>query len=196
MGNKLKICGVKYIEDIVSLNKVGVDFIGMINDKVSPRYVDKETIINAVKFSNKPIVTVKVNDNIEEIMNSPTNYVQIHRLLSDYELNQIRSYNKKVILYVPADFSYINYLKKAVNYTDMILLDSPIKGQRINKEIVKEMLDYLPNAGIGGGINLNNIKEFVELNPGWFDISSGVEKEIGKKDIDLVKKIIEVINNG
>jgi len=41
---------------------------------------------------------------------------------------------------------------------------------------------------LAGGINLNNIKEAVKLNPYGIDLSSGVENEKGEKDRE---KIIE-----
>jgi phosphoribosylanthranilate isomerase len=46
--------------------------------------------------------------------------------------------------------------------------------------------------GIAGGINPSNIKDYVELNPAWIDISSGVESFPGKKDLDKVKIVIGV----
>ena len=49
---------------------------------------------------------------------------------------------------------------------------------------------------LSGGINTNNIEKIInDLNPYGIDLSSGVEKELGIKDNDIINNFIGKINN-
>ena len=48
---------------------------------------------------------------------------------------------------------------------------------------------------LAGGINAENIKEAMSLNPWCIDINSGVESSIALKDITLINQIIDIFNN-
>lgn len=196
---ELKICGNATISDIIELSKLNVDYIGIVTDPISPRFVKREFLSIVKKYTNKPIVSVKVNGDISEMLKdlSVVEYVQIHRILTDSELELLRSYDtRRLILYVPASLEYKSYLRKAINITEKILIDSIKKGIEIDINVVKEIFKDYPNLGLGGKINLNNISNFIGLNPKWIDISSSVEIYPGKKSIEKVKKIIEVIKYG
>lgn len=199
MAIELKICGNATISDIIELSKLDVDYIGIVTDPISPRFVKREFLSIVKKYTNKPIVSVKVNGDISEMLKdlSVVEYVQIHRILTDSELELLRSYDtRRLILYVPASLEYKSYLRKAINITEKILIDSIKKGIEIDINVVKEIFKDYPNLGVGGKINLNNISNFIGLNPKWIDISSSVEIYPGKKSIEKVKKIIEVIKYG
>lgn len=191
MSIKLKICGIATLKDIEDLSKLNVDFLGIIGDVSSKRYVSNEFLSIAKKVSLKPLVYVKVNGNIKDLFEEAkeADLLQIHRILSNDELDELTTFSKKVILYVPADESYIQYLKKVLEFTDMVLLDSPKKGTQIDITFARKVLSEY-EVGIAGGINVNNLDYFIELNPKWIDISSGVETFPGKKDLNLVKQII------
>ena len=46
------------------------------------------------------------------------------------------------------------------------------------------------------GVNIQNIQEILnDINPCGVDLSSGVEKELGIKDNDIINNFIEKINN-
>lgn len=198
MSIKLKICGVGNLADAIALDNMdGVDYIGMINDPSSPRFVPDIEILKTLNFIKKPLVSVKVNGSIANMVRFPTKFVQIHRVLRKEELEELSTIgDRNVILYVPASLEYVYYLKEVQKYTDYILIDSPKKGIKVNKEVVKKLLDLHPDAGVGGGITPYNIEDFVQLNPGWIDVSSGVEFYPGKKDLSKVRKLVEVIKHG
>ncbi len=196
MSIKLKICGIATLQDILEISKMNVDYLGIVTDPVSKRYAKDDFVSVAKKFSSKPIVSVKVNGKIREVMEK-SNYadlLQIHRVLSNSELEELRSYSKRVILYVPASEEYMNYLKTAIEYSDMVLLDSPKKGVQIDLSFAKKVTKEY-EVGIGGGININNINNVIEINPKWIDISSGVEKYPGKKDMIKVTEIVKRVKS-
>ena len=56
--------------------------------------------------------------------------------------------------------------------------------------------DVLANNNIvlSGGINLKNVDNALSTNSWCIDLNSGVESEEGKKDIKLIKNILNKIN--
>ncbi len=191
---KLKICGVTDTMDAIEISKMGVDYIGIVNDPSSPRYRPVEFIAELRKYIMTPVVSVRISGDITSFYNSPADYIQIHRVLRDEELELITTYSRKTILYVPASLEYIGYLKKVQRVTDLILFDSPVKGVRSDPRVLRILLDYHPGAGVGGGINPDNIYEYLSLEPGWIDVSSGVEIYPGRKDLRLVRRLKEVVD--
>lgn len=194
MRVKLKICGVASIDDAIEIDRIGVDFIGMVTDPISPRYVPEDIVAEVRKHVSTPVVSVKVRGSPAELANSFADYVQVHRVLSIDELEELASFNsKRFILYVPASLDYIDYLKKVQRYFDLVLFDSPAKGRPSDPKVLKTLLDYHPGAGVAGGITLENVHLYLALEPGWIDVSSGVEVRPGKKDLDKVRRLREVV---
>ncbi|MEM1645666.1 MAG: phosphoribosylanthranilate isomerase [Ignisphaera sp.] len=194
MRIKLKICGVANLDDALEIDRIGVDFIGVVTDPVSPRYVSEEFVAKLKNMVSTPIVSVKVHGAIETLVNSYADYIQIHRILKDNEIETLSTYNtKKFILYVPASLDYLDYLKKVQRYFSLILFDSPTKGMPSNPKVLRILLDYHRDAGVAGGITLENVHEFLELEPGWIDVSSGVEIHPKKKDLEKIGKLKEVV---
>ncbi|WP_338601536.1 N-(5'-phosphoribosyl)anthranilate isomerase [Sulfolobus tengchongensis] len=197
---KLKICGNATLSDIIEISKLDVDYVGIVTDPISQRFAKKEFIGFVKKYIGKPIVNVMVNIQInnkivDELKTS--DYIQIHRVLNDSELEILRSYDtKRIILYVPASFEYKKYLDKVVNIVDMVLIDSVRKGVSVDFNVFASFIREYPNLGVGGKINIENALSFINLNPAWIDISSSVEIYPGKKDLTKVKKIVEVVKYG
>jgi phosphoribosylanthranilate isomerase len=193
MRVKLKICGVTNVNDAKAIAAVGADFIGVVTDPVSPRFVNRKLVEDVKSVMQIPVVEVIVTSPVSKVATSSADYVQIHRILSDEELEELTTLSKKTVLYVPALRSALPYLLKVQRYTDMILFDSPRKGVRSDPLELKVLLSYHPDAGVGGGITLENIYDYLVLEPVWIDVSSGVEVYSGKKDIEKVKRLKEVV---
>ena len=194
MRIKLKICGVASIDDAVEIDRIGVDFIGMVTDPISPRYVPEDIVAEVRRRISTPVVSVKVRGSPAELANSFADYIQVHRVLSDNEIEELASFNtRRFIVYVPASLDYVDYLKKVQRYFDLVLLDSLVKGLPSDPKILKTLLDYHPGAGVAGGITLENAHLYLALEPGWIDVSSSVEIRPGKKDLDKVRRLREVV---
>ena len=68
---------------------------------------------------------------------------------------------------------------------DWSLLKSSTKLSNIIKN-----KDYL----VAGGLNIDNIKTLLaKYNPAGLDLSSGLEYEIGKKDINLMEQFVNIV---
>ena len=85
---------------------------------------------------------------------------------------------------------------------DRIVLDSAVgKGTKMQKGGTGQPFDWSlardMNAQadtfifLAGGIKPDNVEDAImQVNPAGIDLSSGVEKSVGKKDPDLVKSLI------
>ena len=192
---KIKFCGISHVEDAIIASRYA-DFIGIVTDPVSPRFVKPEFIDIVKPLVGKPVVNVKVNGKIEEIVKETNaDYVQIHRVLTVEELETTLSYGeKKFILYVPSSLKYEEYFNLIVKKTNhLILIDSEKKGEKVNLDIARKWVKEYEKVGIGGGITPENVEEFLRLEPYWLDISSGIEKFKSKKDHDKMIKIAEKV---
>ncbi|QKQ99335.1 phosphoribosylanthranilate isomerase [Metallosphaera tengchongensis] len=191
---KVKICGISILSDAVTISALGADMLGFLTDPISPRFVKPEFLKIVKNQVPSPIVSVNVKSNLEEMLVRSANadILQVHRVLNQEELEMITSFQKKVILFVPISEKYLPYLKKAIDFTEMVLLDLERKEDRPNMELISKVLRDYPGLGVGGGITLSNVSSFVALEPGWIDVSRGVESYPGKKNLELVKKLLEV----
>lgn len=214
---KIKICGLRRIEDIECINKFKPEYMGYIFAK-SKRYINPE---DASLFSKKISGDIKkvgvfVNEEIEEILRivEITN-VDIVQLHGDENLEYIEKlYNKLNTLYIfmkkdveiwkairitdkedidlSREFFYTKYISK-------ILLDSYHKdeyggmGISFDWNILKDDIpkDYI----LAGGLNCDNIERALSIsNPDILDVSSGVETD-GYKDCNKIKTFIEKVRN-
>ena len=79
----VKVCGMRDADNILALNKLGVDWIGFIFYQGSPRYVpDSDEFYDAVQTCTKTKAGVFVNEKTSEILRTfakyKLNYVQLH----------------------------------------------------------------------------------------------------------------------
>lgn len=191
---KIKFCGISHIEDAILASKYA-DFIGIVTDPVSPRFVKPEFVNMVKSIVQKPVVNVKVNSKIKDIVaETNADYIQIHRILEDSEIEELLSYGNNFILYAPSSMKYEAYFKKLVNRTNyLILVDSERKGEKVTIEVARKWVKEYDKVGIGGGITPDNVRVILELEPYWIDISSGVEKYKSKKDPNKMLKLVEKV---
>ncbi|BBG23816.1 phosphoribosylanthranilate isomerase [Sulfuracidifex tepidarius] len=192
---KVKICGVATLDDAVFLSQIGIDMIGIVNEPSSPRFAKREFNRIVKSKVDKPVVGVTVRGSLSL---QAEDMLQVHRVLSLEEISSLTTLNiSNFIFYVPASEEGKEYLKDLASAgVKNILVDSPRKGEKTSFKVAKEILDVFPEAGVAGGITPLNVMDFVRLNPGWIDVSSGVESYPGKKDHDKVMKIKEAVRNG
>lgn len=194
---KVKVCGIATWKDAIELNKLGVDYLGFLLDPVSPRFVKEEFLVLLKGELTRPTVSVMVNKGPKDVLTDLHRFVsdtfQFHRVLSPEELSLVPSLPRKPILYVPASRKFRSYLEEAFKVSNMILIDSERKGQPLDMSFVREVFREYSGLGIGGGIDVNNVREFLELDPEWIDVSRGVEDFPGKKNLEKVKRLLEEV---
>ncbi len=190
---RLKFCGISHLQDALTASRLGADMLGFITEPGLLRYVKPEFLGVVRKYVEKPLVAVKTSLNFEDVVEY-ADFVQIHKVLSPRELEELMTFSKRFILYVPASREGLEYLKEVNRLTNAIpLIDSAVKGRKVDLDYARKILDERPDSGLGGGVTPENVEEFVRLNPAWIDVSSGIEAFPTKKDEAKMKKLVEVV---
>lgn len=203
MKPEIKICGMKYSENIELISSLLPDYFGFIFYKKSPRFF-QETIPQLPKNIKK--VGVFVNDSktdiLEKIKIHSLDLIQLHGDESPHFCKELK-YDNSQIKIVKA-FSIGNSfdfetLKNYLDTVDFFLFDTKGKqpggnGITFNWNILKEYPFEKPFF-LSGGIGLENIKELLKLLEEnlpihAIDINSKFEDDDGLKNYDKLKEFI------
>ncbi|MEH2235470.1 phosphoribosylanthranilate isomerase [Nostoc sp.] len=208
---RVKICGITQPQQSIAIASLGATALGFICVPTSPRYVTTSQIRAAVAELPANIDTIGVfaNANIPEIsqivVDSGLTGVQLH---GDelpnfcYELRQalpnveiIKAFRIRSLEHLDTALDYIKYI-------DTLLLDAyhPQQLGGTGKTLDWTMLErFNPNCPwfLAGGLTADNIVEALsQVNPSGVDLSSGVERTPGDKDLDKVAKLFEKLGSG
>ena len=123
---KVKVCGLKYPENIFDIASLGPDYLGFIFYDKSPRYVDDELNIELLNQLPKTIhkVGVFVNSEINYILYQVKTYqleiVQLHGSESVKYCRELKEHRIKIIkafqIEQGFDFNQLTPFKKVVDY--------------------------------------------------------------------------------
>ncbi len=198
---KVKICGITNYEDAMDAIRLGADFIGLNFYRKVPRYIKLKEARKIAKDATKKTkkVGIFVNStlgNIKRISKEiGLDYIQLHGNESPEFCREVkRSTRKKIIKAIR--IKSIGDLKKINKFdVDLFIFDAYKKGHYggTGKSIDFNLLKGIKKKYfLSGGLNQSNVRKAIkELNPFVVDVSSGVEKSIGKKDYNKVKAFIE-----
>ena len=196
---KIKICGIKRLEDIEIVNKYKPDYIGFVFAD-SKRKVSHK-LASELKRNLSPDITsvgVFVDADIDEITKlfdeGTIDMAQLHGCENEeYIINLKENTNCELKIINAIEMSDEKDLLEYDNSAaDFLLLDSG-KGsgktfdwRLIRKDLNKEFF-------LAGGINKSNVMEAIgEFNPFAVDLSSSLETD-GFKDENKIREIMEVI---
>jgi len=197
---RIKICGLRRLEDIEIVNRYKPDYIGFVFAD-SKRKVSHKLAGQMKKNLSSDIISVGVfvdapqdeiiklfEDNIIEI-------AQLHGRESEGYINNLKENTNNELKIIKAiEMSEDEDLSEYDNSpADYLLLDSG-KGsgktfdwQLIRKDLKKEFF-------LAGGINSANVKKAIgEFNPYAIDLSSSLETN-DYKDENKIKELMEVIS--
>jgi len=192
---KVKICGITHLEDAVTAKRLGSDMLGFVVQPGMLRYVKPEFLRLVKGEVGSPLVAVKLSTSFEDVI-EVADYVQVHKVLTREEMEELTTYSAKFILYVPSSIEGVEYLNLINRTLDaLVLIDSAKKGTKVDLSMAKKLLDLRADAGIGGGVTPENVYEFISLNPGWIDVSSGVESSPAKKDFEKMRRLIRAVKD-
>lgn len=209
---KIKICGMRRLEDIEMANKYRLDYIGFVFAK-SPRKVSYEQAKELSSHLDEDIVPVGVfvNEHMKLIVDLfKDGIIEIAQLHGDEDEKYIMNLKAKSIEETGNEIKVINAIeiKDDVDYNDKLLewrdsvsdyfiLDSGKgSGKTFNWDSIDKNNDFFKNSiFLAGGLNSENLTQAIEeFNPFAVDLSSSVETD-GFKDEEKIKEIIEVIEN-
>jgi len=205
----IKICGIQNKDTLLCCEKNNVNFFGMIFYSKSPRNITIENANKLNKISKKLNINgvgVFVNEAIDDLNSfiKETNLtnIQLHGYEDNEYIRQLKKNKirviKKISIQSEHDLNTINMYPDA----DYYLFDyKPNKNELPGgnaKSFDWEIISYLNTSKpwfLSGGVNLKNIDHLTKnIKPFGVDLSSGVEKELGIKDNDIINNLMNKIN--
>ncbi len=197
---KVKICGITNIEDAMAAVDFGADALGFVFVKKSPRYVQPKKAALIINELPPFIQTVGVfanetTEHIEAIISmARLDMAQLH----GDEPPEMCKLSRRVVKAIRVkSLDSLAPLGQYGRHVAGFLLDAytPDKlggtGMIFNWDIAVEAKQF-GQIILAGGLTPDNVTEAVRhVAPYGVDVSSGVELEKGKKDIEKVRLFIE-----
>lgn len=201
---KIKICGLRRIEDIEIVNNYLPDYIGFIFAKSKRKISIEEGETFSIELDNRiKKVGVFVNEKLDILLETADRVkLDIIQLHGDEDLDYIDKIDKKYKIWKAIrveDKRDVEIIKKYENKVDKILLDSFHEdeyggtGLNFDWNMIKNI--NMEKIVLAGGINYGNILGAIKITQAeTLDISSGVETD-GFKDLEKIKDIILKVRN-
>lgn len=203
---KIKICGIKDVDTALKVAELGVDFIGLVFSKKSPRYVSMEKafqITSALK--NSQIQCVAVVDEADEIemmricetlnvrmiqLHGPLPKARHHLLSENITRIYVCSLSVDGAL---ADIDDISF-EHLDPHRDYLLFDSIEAGSGKSYSLESFSRPEQFNFFMAGGLIDKTVNSLIhEVSPFAVDVSSGVESTRGIKDINKIKTFVNSV---
>jgi len=196
---KVKICGLKRVEDAKMLNELRPDFAGFIFAP-SKRQISLEQAleIRATLDDAIPAVGVFVNEPIENIVAIvESRAIQIVQLHGDEDNTYIEELGKRITLPIIKAVAVKDTADVKKEYAADILLYDTYQsgvaggtGKTFNWDLLKEATHPF---FLAGGLHAGNLEAAIQkVQPYAVDISSGVEKD-GVKDFEKIRSVMKII---
>ena len=198
----IKICGVSDFETLKFIvnHPYPTNFIGFItNYKKSKRFVNYENLKELLKIKRQNINFVSVmvkpsNEFLKKIENLNFDYYQLYDVSPD-RIKTIR--NMKPIKIISAltinEKKDVNKYKDYLDISEIILFDG--KGYEKSIGFDHDLLNDLPasiNKMIAGDIKIEDILKFKDKDF-IIDISGSLENNEGKKDLEKINKLLNLV---
>jgi phosphoribosylanthranilate isomerase len=203
---RIKICGITTATQGIAIANLGVTALGFMCVKSSPRYIQSSQIKAIAEQLPSQIDRIGVFANaslqeIEEVVTEANlNGVQLHGDESPQFCQQLRDLLGNEIELLKAlrirtltDLLTVDRYEKCVN---TLLLDAYHPqalggtGKTLDWENLKQFHPNLPWF-LAGGLTPNNVIQALSLvKPNGIDLSSGVERSPGDKDLVKVAQLL------
>ncbi|MDR0823615.1 MAG: phosphoribosylanthranilate isomerase [Prevotella sp.] len=204
---KIKVCGMKYPDNIKDLFNLPIDFMGMIFYDKSPRFAGKQDLSDLSELRRKiGRVGVFVNADLDYIIEKTNRYgldiIQLHGNESPEfckRLNETMPIIKAFSIGEASDFEQTEKYEGLWGY---FLFDTKTpryggSGQKFDWNILNAYEGDIPFF-LSGGISIDDADKIKEIQHPKFhgiDLNSKFETEPGLKDIELLKQFIKRLND-
>ncbi len=222
---KIKICGITNLEDAVKAFEFKADLLGFIFIEGTPRCISpddaRDVLLNPAEklYTKIGSVGLFLNEDIEKMVEiisycglghaqlqgdeSPGDCSELKRRIhklegpEDFKVIKVFKVGEDLIkgVYSPSDYKDVDYFV----FDTYDPKEAGGTGEKFNWNALKNLSINKPFF-IAGGLNPDNVSEAIKTakeidNFYGVDTSSGVEKEKGKKDENLLKEFIQNAKN-
>ncbi|HEX9649816.1 MAG TPA: phosphoribosylanthranilate isomerase [Cyclobacteriaceae bacterium] len=207
---KLKVCGMKDVNNIRCLSQLPIDFIGFIFYKHSPRHVetdDKEFVETVQTMPNSiKKVGVFVNEKPQKILETGSrlslNVIQLHGEESPATCKLLKKEGFLVIKVIKIENNLPIELEAYENICDYLLFEAkglmPGGNNKTFDWKILEAFSFQAPVFISGGISFSNFSEALKIpidNLFALDINSAFEIYPGFKDVSKINKLLSKLKN-
>ena len=200
---KIKICGITDLEDAKQISSLGVDYLGFIIDyPKSPRSLNLDQVVlitTQIKkdFPNIDLVGVFVDKKIgfvrEVIKKCHLDVVQLHGKESVGYCKELKNDAEVFKAFITKDKQDVLEAEKYREVVDQILFDA---GKGSGKQIALDLLENTEVDILAGGLGIDNVEQAIEkINPKIVDLNSRLEMYPGKKDLKLVRQVVNLMRS-
>lgn len=211
---RIKMCGTTSLEDARAAVDVGIDALGFIFTRKSPRYIEPGRAAEIISLLPPFITRVGVFvdspiDMVRDIIHSAgLTQVQLHGSEPLSYCSELKASEKscsvckafRISRKQVAETDITKQIHVYEQVVDSVLLDSYQKGVEggtgavFDWELIDE-LDLLKPLILAGGLNPGNVAEAVRrVRPYGIDVNSGIEDAPGKKNHQQLKNLVEMVN--
>ena len=201
---KIKICGITNLGDATECQTLGVNYLGFIFYKKSPRYINYSNAKKIIAGLNSKVqkVGVFVNTDNNEIntisKDIGLDYVQLHGNEGVEDIFEIKLPCIKALDGNSRSLSdNINMFKNA-KYLLLDNISKSFKGGSGNKFDWNNLknIDNKKNIILSGGLSQENILDAIDKTDiEFYDFCSSTEIKPGIKNIKKIESIVNLINN-
>ncbi|MEO6901925.1 MAG: phosphoribosylanthranilate isomerase [Bacteroidia bacterium] len=202
---KVKVCGLKYKDNIQKILNLKPDYVGFIFYAKSKRFVGENVELPPISSDIKKVgVFVNANENyiLDKINKYKLDIVQLHGEESPQFCERIKLTTEVIKAFginEDFDFKKLEDYKTSCNYFlfDTKTPDFGGSGEQFNWELLKKYTAQLPFF-LSGGVALNNIKDILLLKAQLpylyaIDVNSKFEIVPAIKDVEMINKLIRSI---
>lgn len=202
------MCGTTRLQDAECAIAMGIDALGFIFVKKSPRCVSRERVAAIIEIL-PPFVTrvgVFVDASIDEIKDVVSRcgltQVQLHGTESPQFCAELKHWNRGCLIckaFRIGDGHVPGTIRSYDTAIDAILLDSYVKGIEGGTGATFDWglvntLELTRPLILAGGLNPDNVAAAIRaVSPYAIDINSGVETAPGIKDQQLIRALVEQV---
>jgi phosphoribosylanthranilate isomerase len=207
---KIKICGITTPEGLLAADAARADFVGLVFYEKSPRHLTLEqaAILSKIPLQHAKIVALTVDADdafLTEICTRVNVHaLQLHGAETPARVDFVKKKFQRTVIKA-VGIATKDDLITAKDYedtADWLLLDAkPVAGEMHggnNKSFDWTVLQGFQSQTpwlLAGGLNPHNVADAIlQTKPDGVDVSSGVERARGVKDVALIQAFINQVN--
>ncbi|MEM0157418.1 MAG: hypothetical protein QXN26_05065 [Thermoplasmataceae archaeon] len=192
----IKICGITNTDDGMAALEMGAAILGVVLSDISPR-IGTMDLVQKLKDTGAVVATVHTDMNSAILNNGEQDYVQLH---FDHTCQDITSFKKltgKRVISVLKSRDIRAAIRTGIERikcgADLVLIDTGVPVVDLIKG--DNSMEFNHKIGLAGKISPENARAVMDVRPGFLDVSSSIESYPGKKDLALMKKLMEVVSS-
>lgn len=199
---KIKICGIKTVDDALAAMDAGADMLGFNFYPKSPRYIGvgqcRDVMAVMRKYGQITYVGVFVNASVAEIRATmETAALTLAQLHGDETSEMMRSLDGRAFKAFRGVPDRLNGFAR--EEAPALLVDASVKGayggtgMTADWKSTAELAKHLPLL-LAGGLTPENVAHAVrQVRPWGVDVASGVESSPGVKDAAKMKAFVQAV---